>query len=66
MVDMRKRFRGNQPISVSMELEGAGGQKIRGVGSGQLYGGSPAFEAVKERSGFEPENQMDPEKTRGL
>lgn len=64
---MRKRFRGNQPISVSSELEGGGpGQKAVGVRQGQLYGGSPAFEPVKERTGLEPENQMDPEKTRGL
>src|SRR5436305_8298144 len=54
MVDMRKRFRGNQPISVSHELEGGkpgqGGQ----VGGAQLYGGKPAFEPVKGRSGMEP------------
>jgi hypothetical protein len=31
-----------------------------------LYGGKPVFEPVKGRSGIEPENQMDPEKTRGL
>jgi cytochrome c oxidase assembly factor 5 len=69
MVDMRKRFRGNQPISVSHELEGGGpgqGQKVAEASGGQLYGGKPAFEPVKERSGLEPENQMDPEKTRGL
>jgi len=73
MVDMRKRFRGNQPISVSHELEGGGpgqGQKVTGGMSGgdggQLYGGKPAFAPVKERTGLEPENQMDPEKTRGL
>ena len=65
MVDMRKRFRGNAPISVSSELEG--GAKPNAAGSqGQLYGGRPAFQAVVERSGYEPENQMDPEKTRGL
>lgn len=65
---MRKRFRGNQPVSVSQELEGGGATKVKGAGSGgkQLYGGRPAFEAVPERSGMEPENQMDPEKTRGL
>ncbi|KAI9749464.1 MAG: hypothetical protein M4579_006866 [Chaenotheca gracillima] len=34
MLDMRKRFRGNQPIAVSKELEGEKG--------GQLYGGKPA------------------------
>jgi len=67
MVDMRKRFRGNQPISVSHELEGGAGQKsIGGEGPGQLYGGKPAFEPVKQRTGLEPESQMDPEKTRGL
>ncbi|KAA8647099.1 hypothetical protein EYZ11_010278 [Aspergillus tanneri] len=56
LIDMRKRFRGNQPISVSNE-----GQSSK---SGQLYAGKPAFETVKEISGDEV--QMDPEKTRGL
>ncbi|PYH98696.1 short chain dehydrogenase [Aspergillus ellipticus CBS 707.79] len=59
LVDMRKRFRGNQPISVSTELEGGSSGS-----SGQLYAGKPAFESVKEISGNEV--QMDPEKTRGL
>lgn len=50
MVDMRKRFRGNQPIAVSKEIEGGSG-----TGGGQLYAGKPAFEsAVKETSGNEP------------
>lgn len=40
MVDMRKRFRGNQPIAVSQELEAGGG-------GGQLYGGRPAVAEVK-------------------
>lgn len=31
MIDMRKRFRGNQPVAVSKEIEG-----------GQLYGGGKA------------------------
>jgi cytochrome c oxidase assembly factor 5 len=66
MVDMRKRFRGNQPISVSHELEGGGPGQAGQVGGPQLYGGKPAFEPVKGRSGIEPESQMDPEKTRGL
>lgn len=71
MVDMRKRFRGNQPVSVSAELEDggayAGGYKVDATSKPkQLYGGKPAFEPVKERTGLEPENQMDPEKTRGL
>ncbi|KAK2756571.1 hypothetical protein FQN54_005464 [Arachnomyces sp. PD_36] len=60
LVDMRKRFRGNQPIAVSKDAEG--GEKRKPVG--QLYGGKPAFESVKEISGDEV--QMDPEKTRGL
>lgn len=51
MVDMRKRFRGNQPIAVSQELEGGAGNP-----SHQLYGGKPAFSTgVKATSGNEPE-----------
>ena len=51
MVDMRKRFRGNQPIAVSKELEGGGIVEEKG---GQLYGGRPAFgELVKKTSGEE-------------
>ena len=34
---MRKRFRGNQPIAVSQELEAG-----TGPGGHQLYGGKPA------------------------
>ena len=50
MVDMRKRFRGNQPIAVSLELEG-GAQG--GIGQ-QLYGGKPAVvAAVRESAGDE-------------
>ncbi|CAL5871780.1 uncharacterized protein PFLUO_LOCUS6033 [Penicillium psychrofluorescens] len=61
MVDMRKRFRGNQPIALSKELEGSNS----GSGSGQqMYAGKPAFQSVKELNGDEV--QMDPEKTRGL
>jgi cytochrome c oxidase assembly factor 5 len=53
MVDMRKRFRGNQPIAVSKEIEGGGG-----VQGGQLYAGKPAFESTaKETSGHEPEDR---------
>lgn len=59
MIDMRKRFRGNHPISVKTETED------RNTGSsGQLYAGRPAYNSVKELSGDEV--QMDPEKTRGL
>lgn len=51
---MRKRFRGNQPIAVSRELEGAG--SAAGGGGGQLYAGKPAFgNTVKETAGDEPE-----------
>lgn len=53
---MRKRFRGNQPLSVSRELNSKKPE--------QLYAGKPAFQPVKEVSGDEV--QMDPEKTRGL
>lgn len=59
MVDMRKRFRGNGPMSVTKET---GEQKSSS--SGQLYAGRPAYQSVKEISGDEV--QMDPEKTRGL
>ncbi|TVY76038.1 Mitochondrial protein [Lachnellula suecica] len=50
MVDMRKRFRGNQPIAVSKELEG--GAQERGH---MLYAGKPAFtDTAKETAGHEP------------
>ena len=35
MIDMRKRFRGNQPIAVSKDIEGEKG--------GQLYAGQKAI-----------------------
>ncbi|KAB8233142.1 hypothetical protein ETB97_003609 [Aspergillus alliaceus] len=59
LIDMRKRFRGNQPLAGASEMEG--GKRTK---SEQLYAGKPAFETVKEISGDEV--QMDPEKTRGL
>ena len=65
MVDMRKRFRGNQPYALTKEVDADTGevrQSRKPVG--QLYGGKPAFESVKPTSGDEV--QMDPEKTRGL
>ena len=41
MIDMRKRFRGNQPVAVSKEIEGekgaqlyAGGNAVRDTGMG--------------------------------
>lgn len=33
MIDMRKRFRGNQPIAVSKEIEGEKGPQLYGGGS---------------------------------
>lgn len=63
MVDMRKRFRGNAPISNSAELEGGGT-------GGQLYGGKPAFDVVekmkKEQRGEVEGLGFDESKTRGL
>ena len=59
MIDMRKRFRGNHPISVTKEIEERNTGK-----SDQLYAGRPAYTSVKELSGDEV--QMDPEKVRGL
>ncbi|KAF2232149.1 hypothetical protein EV356DRAFT_534821 [Viridothelium virens] len=46
MIDMRKRFRGNKPISVSTEIE-AGADNP----SNQLYAGKPAFQQVKGTDG---------------
>ena len=47
LLDMRKRFRGNQPIALSKELEGAGG-------GGQLYAGRSAVtEPVGKTDGNE-------------
>ena len=79
MVDMRKRFRGNQPVSVSSEIEGqgylsVGGQKVEGVKKPkQLYGGTPAYEtpmgeAGRGRVGVDEERGLgfDEGKTRGL
>lgn len=68
MVDMRKRFRGNQPISNSTELDGfthAAGVKVDATEKPkQLYGGKEAFAVptgeVKDGLGF------DPSQTRGL
>lgn len=56
MVDMRKRFRGNQPIAVSLEIEG--GAQNPGH---QLYGGRPAVagSGVKVTSGDEKEEEED-------
>jgi len=44
LIDMRKRFRGNKPISTSQELEAGGGKE-----GGQLYGGGSGYEGVGPR-----------------
>ena len=72
---MRKRFRGNAPISTSLELEaGDGGGRtvggVEGTKGGQLYGGRPAFD-VREGMGKGARGEVeglgfDEEKTRGL
>ncbi|EEH21707.1 hypothetical protein PABG_03923 [Paracoccidioides brasiliensis Pb03] len=65
MVDMRKRFRGNQPIALGNEVDSKTGEVISNRKPvKQLYAGKPAFQSVKEINGDEV--QMDPEKTRGL
>lgn len=49
---MRKRFRGNKPISTSTELEAGGGQEEGG--RGQLYAGGSGFgEGVRRTDGKE-------------
>lgn len=48
MIDMRKRFRGNKPVSVSQELEGGADEP-----SHQLYAGKSAFGNVKSTDGKE-------------
>ncbi|KAI1907093.1 hypothetical protein LOZ61_006341 [Ophidiomyces ophidiicola] len=65
LVDMRKRFRGNQPVSISKEKDVSTGEVIeKRTPVPQLYAGKPAVQSVKETSGNE--GVMDPEKTRGL
>jgi cytochrome c oxidase assembly factor 5 len=44
-LDMRKRFRGNMPASMSKELEGMG------VPRKQLYGGTPTRDVVQRTDG---------------
>ncbi len=74
---MRKRFRGNAPISTSLELEaGDGGGRAVGTVEGtgakgsQLYGGKPAFD-VRDGMGKGAKGEVeglgfDEDKTRGL
>ena len=40
-IDMRKRFRGNKPVSTSVELEAGGSKEI-----GMLYAGKGSYEGV--------------------
>ena len=76
LVDMRKRFRGNAPISSLDEGlgEGRGEGSVVAEGggskSGMLYGGRPAFD-VREQMGKEAKGEVeglgfDEGKTRGL
>ncbi|KAK3717610.1 hypothetical protein LTR37_005677 [Vermiconidia calcicola] len=46
LIDMRKRFRGNKPISTSVELEAGGDRKEVGM----LYAGKGTFEGVGPRA----------------
>ena len=56
MVDMRKRFRGNQAISVAPKDTTKEGVKAQEeMSSGQLYAGKSAFGGVKVTDGREPE-----------
>jgi len=76
MVDMRKRFRGNMPISTALEVGGEGGAvsgDAQGEGAkkgGQLYGGKPVFGALdnlsKQQRGEVEGLGFDESKTRGL
>ena len=50
MIDMRKRFRGNQPIAVSQEIEGEKG--------GQLYAGSSPSKGTGVGGTATPETEL--------
>jgi len=52
MVDMRKRFRGNNPVSTSLELQG-------GDGTTQLYAGGGAFPTLKGTDGDEAKDEKE-------
>ena len=49
MIDMRKRFRGNKPISTSLELEGEGSEREVRREAPMLYAGKGSFEGVEPR-----------------
>lgn len=57
-VDMRKRFRGNRPISMSQELEADASGK-----SYQLYSGAPAF-STREQKKEEMKEEEEEESVR--
>ena len=61
MVDMRKRFRGNQPIATSLELEGGAEEP-----SHQLYGGKPAGGSVVRPTSGDEAPDFDPSTSRGI
>lgn len=46
LIDMRKRFRGNKPVSSSVEIEAGADNPSR-----QLYGGKSAFGDIKTTDG---------------
>jgi cytochrome c oxidase assembly factor 5 len=52
---MRKRFRGNQPLSVAKEFNGQDGQSKY-----QLYGGKPALDTVKPTDGKSDSDESNP------
>ncbi len=59
MIDMRKRFRGNQPIAVSKEIEGEKGPQLygggRAVGETGIGGTAKAAEAADLYEGTDGE-----------
>nr|POF07203.1 choline transport protein [Quercus suber] len=57
MIDMRKRFRGNKPISTSQELEAGGGEEGTKVGEGMLYAGGRSYSDVKGTDGREDQTR---------
>ena len=58
MVDMRKRFRGNQPLAVSKSLEGGASEE-----RGQLYAGRSAVEVVMGKT--DGKEDLHPDKEEG-
>ena len=56
MVDMRKRFRGNQPVGLMKDLDGSDAGERSG---GQLYAGRPAFGTVQGTDGKGEEGKKE-------